>query len=141
MFPMNWYVVIVIISTIILITGFITNRNLPEPAKKVRIQKFAVMALILMLISFPVFQPYVPGFSGTKYLSELKSKNLDSIDEISKFDREQTQNIEELKREVESLREDVYSLNRYYCNFTTLLSLTLATVMYIYFFRKEKSAE
>ena len=142
MFPMNWFSVIAIISGIILIAGFITSRNLPEAAKKVRIQRFAATALILMLISFPIFQPYVPLHSGTKYLSELKSENLGSIEEIDHFDKEQTQNIEELKREVGSLREDVYSLNRYYSNLTTLLSVTLAALLTLFFiFRKEKSAE
>lgn len=138
---MNWFVVIALISAIMLITGFITSRSLPEPTKKIRIQKFAAIALLLMLISFPIFQPYVSGFSETKFLSELKSENLGSIDEIAKLDKDQTHNIEVLKREVEDLRKDVYLLNRYYGNITTLLSFALAALFIIHFFRKEKSVE
>lgn len=141
MFSMNWIVGIAIISGIILFAGFITSRNLPEPAKKVRIQKFAAIALVLMLISFPIFQPFVPSHSETKYLGELKSENLGSVDEIARFDKEQTQNIEELKREVEDLRKDIYLLNRYYGNITLLLSIALTALYIIHFFRKEKSAE
>jgi len=57
MFDMNWIFGIAIMSAIILLAGFITSRNLPAPTKKVRIQKFAAIALALMLISFPIFQP------------------------------------------------------------------------------------
>jgi hypothetical protein len=43
----------------------------------------------------------------------LKAENLNSIEEISKFEKEQTKNIERLKSEVNNLREDLYQLNRY----------------------------
>jgi hypothetical protein len=141
MFSMNWSIGIAIMSAIILLAGFITSRNLPEPAKKVRIQKFAATAMILMLISYPIFQPFVSGFSETKFLSELKFENPGSIDEIAKLDKDQTHNIEVLKSEVEDLRKDVYLLNRYYGNITLLLSFGLIALYINCFFRKEKNAE
>ena len=106
-----WILGVILIAAIIMIFGHITSRNLLGKQKKNRSRKFAAIAMALMWFSFPLLSPYISSYSRTSYLDELKADNPNYIENIAKFEEEQTRNIERLKSEVQNLRDELYELN------------------------------
>ena len=133
-----WILGVTLIGLLITLSGFITGRGLPVKQRRLRTQKYAAVALGLLAFSFPIFKPFVSSHSRTKYLDELKAENLDSLEDIAKFDKEQTKNIERLKIEVEDLRKDLNALSDYYGFVIQLFSSALGALSVGLYLRKAK---
>ncbi len=143
MFNENWHYLVLetaVISLIFTILGFITSRNLPEKQRKIHIRKFALIGLAIIFICLPIFKPYISSYSRTENLDKLKTDNLVSVEEIAKFEIDQTYQIERLKNEVEHLREDINQTDLYYSTVVKLLSTGIAVVCFSFAFgfRKEE---
>lgn len=110
----EWQYATMLFSAILLIAGLILSRNLPPKKKKSRIQKFACAALIPMALIILFERPYVSFIPKTLYFREQKAENLNSFEEIAKFEKDQTRNVELLREEVEKLREEIDAVNDYY---------------------------
>lgn len=133
-----WILGVTTVGALIMLIGFIASRNLPTGQKKLRVQKFAAVALALVAFSLPIFKPFISSYSRTESLDELKAESLYSVDEIAKFDKEQTRNIERLKNEVKDLRNELDAVNTYYGAVTQLISTALAVICLNFVFRRRK---
>jgi cell shape-determining protein MreC len=123
----EWQYALMLFSMIILIAGFITSRSLPPKSKKSCVQKFACAALIPMALLFLFDRPYVSFVPKTFLFREQKAENLNSFEEIAKFEKDQTRNVELLREEVEKLREELDEVNHYYGGLTEFFVIGLLT--------------
>lgn len=135
---MYWILGVSIVGLFIIFAGFLASRNLPARQKKLKIQKFAGVALALMVFSLPLFKPIFSSHSRVEYLDELKAENLNSIEDIVKFDKEQTRNIERLKTEVTNLRTQLDQANNYYGVAIQYFSSILGAACLVFVFGKKK---
>lgn len=139
---MQWIFGISIIGAIIIAIGFVTSRNLPETQKKIRIRKFAAVALALICLSFPFFEPIVISYSNARYLDETRIEKINSIEDINELNKRQTYLIADLAQDIKDLREDLYLANRFYGNATRILLLTVVALLLNFAFaKKEEKAE
>lgn len=133
-----WFLGIILIGILISIIGSLTGRNLPQKQKQMRVFKSTAGGLALIAFSLPLFIPYISPFSSIDYLNTLKAENLNSVEDIAKFEQDQTQNIEELKTEIKILRKEIYEMNRFYERITHFLSIVIGIFSFTYAFRKEE---
>lgn len=133
-----WILGAIIITAVITVIGFIFSRNLPKKQKTLRIRKFAAVGLAFFFFCLPIFKPYISFAGRASFLEELKADNLNSIEEIAKFEKEQTRQIERLKNEAEHLREELKAVNLYYGFMIQILSTVIATACLIFVFMKRE---
>ena len=138
---MQWIFGLAVAVLPITIAGFVTSRNLPPQQRKTRIRKFAAIALAIFAFGAPIFSPFVSSFTGTKYLNELKAEELNSTEDIARLEKEQAQQIEQLKAEVEELRADLYAVNNYYKALMQFFAMAIGAAALSFAFRKRKSED
>jgi hypothetical protein len=136
-----WMLAVVVTAFLIAILGFITGRNLPKKLKKMHMRKHAAIWLALVAFSVPVFNPFIFSFSQTEFLDDLKAENLGSVEDLAKFEKEQSRQIELLKEEVKDLRNDLYAVNRFYSTVSQFSLAVIAAFSLSSAFRKRKNEE
>lgn len=138
----EWQYITMLGSMVILIVGFITSRKLPQKRKKSQIQKFACAALIPLALMLLFTKPYVSFTPKTSFLfREQKAENLTSVEELAKYEKDQTKNIELLREDVENLRKELDEVNTYYGGLVQLLVTITITFCLIHIMKKEESLE
>lgn len=139
-----WMLSLTVGSLIITTVGLIASMNLPPVRRKIRIQKFGAVALALMMLSIPAFRPFISSYSGVRSLDELKTEHLSaaaSPEDLVKFEKEQARQIERLKEEVNSLRDDLHETNFFYGTLTQIFGQLIVTAALIFAFRKRKDED
>ena len=101
------------LSSVILLAGFITGRNLSDARKTIHIRKFCAVAFIPFILSF-LFPPFIYHRSGTESLKYIERTDLRNLDDLSKQSQKHAEYINQLKDEVEQLRTDLSRANEYY---------------------------
>ena len=133
-----WMIAPAIIGLAVLLIGFVTSLKLPQEKRKNYIRKFAAVSLAIIFFCLPFSKPYVSFFSKATFVREQKAEILTSFEEITKYERDQTENIELLKEEVEKLREELDDVNAFYGDAIQTFSLVFALGFLFFTFRKEE---
>lgn len=129
------------IAVLLIIYAALTSLGLPKRARMLRVRRFALIGLGIFFLLLPLYKPYVSSYSGVVTLDELRAENLTTAEEVAKFEKAQTRQIERLKEEVKELREDVYRMNNYYSGLLQFLSTMIAVLSLNFAFRKKDEDE
>ncbi len=136
-----WMLGVVGIALALTILGVVTSRHLPPKERRIRISRFALVGLGTVFLCLPIFKPTVSSYSRAEVLDSVRTDNLNSLEDVVKFEKDQSRNIERLTSEVVRLREDIYRVNLYYSMVVQLLSSLLVVLCISLAFRpKAKTA-
>ena len=121
--------------------GYVTGRNLPPQKRKLHIRKYGLIGLALIFFALPIFKPFVSSYSAVKRSEDLKAENLNSVEDLAEFEKEQARIIERLKQDVVELKNDTYRMNLYYSTLVQLLSTMVAVSALNFAFKKREDEE
>ncbi len=128
------------IALVFMLIGYFTSRNLPPIARKLRFRKFCAIGIAILFFGLPIFEPFVSSYSNAEFNEELKPMNLNSIEELAKFENDQTEYIHSLKKDIVELKTDLYKVSRFYSALTRFLSSILG-ILFISFALKKKDED
>lgn len=138
----EWQYALILLSLILLITGFVISRNMLPKRKTHYIQKFAFGAFIPIALIFIFDKPRVSFISKTEFLfQEQKAEKLISLEDFAEYEKDQTRNIQLLKDEVEKLRKELDEVNDYYGNLTATIFGAITVFCLFTIFKKEEDFE
>ena len=115
-----WFLGVVGLALLLIMYGLTSGLALPEKQKTARIRMFASIGLGIIFLVLPIFKPYVSSYSRVEDLEIKKVDNVSSPVDIVKHEEDQSSDIEQIRREVNRLRDDLDRMNLY---FTTMVQL------------------
>ncbi|MBS1794340.1 MAG: hypothetical protein JSS81_10825 [Acidobacteria bacterium] len=136
-----WMLGAALIMVAMTVFGLITSSHLPLPQRKMRIRKFAAIGAAIFFFSLPLFKPMVDSSSNTRFMEPLKAENLKTVEDLEKFERSQTSQIERMKEDILELKRDARRMNLYYSSLVSFLSMAIGTLALSYALRKKETNE
>lgn len=135
------FMIIVAFGVILMTIGYISSRNLPKKQKLTRNRKFACAAVIPFAFYLFFTAPYVGSSSRTDtpfFKDQPIEGEFQTIKEVTSHAKDQLQNIQLLKKEVERLRRDLDAVNDHFRLILQILAIASLSLCGSYIISKSE---
>lgn len=127
-----------LIVLFIILISIVSSRRLTAEARKMRVRKFALIGAGIFFFGVPMFKPTVYPSSNAKYLDKIEVGELATTGQIEKFETDQTEQIEEIKKDIIEIRKDIHKINSFYSSIILLMANMLMVACFTLAFSKKK---
>ncbi len=121
--------------------GLVKSTTLSEENKKIIIRKYVLIGLGIFIFCLPMFKPYVSSYSRSEGIRETASEELKTIEEISKTQLIQAENIESLKKDVVELKRQLKNTHLYYSFIIQMFSIFGGMLCFNFAFQSKINSE
>jgi hypothetical protein len=128
----TWLLITGLVPVVFMLIGHFSGRKLPVNLRKHRFRCFAAIGLSAMIFSLSFNQPFIYSFSLSNNLPESSMNPPTSVEQLKEFEKQQSQSVYYLKRDVADLKNDLYKVNRYYAGVTQLLSTSIIVMLLLF---------